>query len=81
MAPERVQDSIYSLVTDPSKGGDIYSFAMTSFSVRTSFRIHHTTWNNRPVTVRSSRGYCPITEAIYRKWSTIFVRVNDHLAQ
>jgi len=37
MAPERTKnDGDAYLLTDPSKESDIYSLAMTSFSVRTS---------------------------------------------
>jgi len=43
MAPERISDGIFSGVADPTKETDVYSLAMTSFSVRTSFGNHPTT--------------------------------------
>ena len=67
MAPERISvrdDVIW--VTSSSKESDVYSLAMTSFSVRASVGNHPTTRYNCPVTIRSSRGYCRITEGMWR---------------
>jgi len=67
MAPERVVEHTFgSFIVGPSKGSDVYSFAMTSFSVCTSFGNHPTTQYNEPVTIRSSRGYYRFMEVIWR---------------
>jgi len=58
MAPECIPDG----VKHPSRGSDVYSLAMASFSVCASFGNHPTAQYNRPVAIRSSRGYCHITK-------------------
>ena len=62
MAPERASNDIHSSVVDPTKESDVYSFAMTSFSVCTYLGNHPTTHYHHPVTIRSSRGCYHITE-------------------
>jgi len=43
VAPERFSDDISSSVFNPTKESDVYSLAMTSFSVRASFGNQPTT--------------------------------------
>ena len=67
MALERIYvngDNDY-VVRDPSEieRSDVYSLTMTSFSVCTYFGSRLTTEYHHPVTIRSSRVYCHITEA------------------
>ena len=42
IAPERISRSTSSPVAGPTKESDVYSLAMTSFSVRACFAIHPT---------------------------------------
>jgi len=44
VAPERIEDNLdFYWIANPSKGSDVYSFAMTSFSVCTLVVNHLTT--------------------------------------
>jgi len=43
IAPERISDDISSPVAGPTRESDVYSLAMTSFSVCASFANHPTT--------------------------------------
>ena len=79
MAPERMADgNVGPKVLKPSKESDIYSLAMMSFSVRTSFGMHTDIRYDHLVTIRSSQGYCHIEGEVRRMRSPIFAPVNDH---
>ena len=83
MAPERVNaiGYVYGDVQGPSKESDVYSLAMTLFSVcilfwKVSYYLIHC-----PVVIRSSRGYCHIMEVMSRRCLPIFKPANDRPVQ
>ena len=76
MAPECFSPEIWS-----PKESDVYSLAMTSFSVSSHVVNHLTTRYNRHVMIRSSRGYYrTVVGAVQRSiWTSELVR--GHLAE
>ena len=70
MAPERFLGDISEdndsllIIKAPSELSDVYSLTMTSVNVRPSIVSHPTTQYDRPVTTRSSRGYCHMITVI-----------------
>ena len=74
MAPEWfVGESTGDLGTSrPSKESDVYSLAMTSFSVRSSVLNRPATCNNLPAITRSLRGPCPTMAIVVRGSTGVF---------
>jgi hypothetical protein len=59
MAPERLPGDLFlpTIIDDPSEASDVYSFAMTSFEVRSPVVKHPTIWYDHFIMTRSSHGY------------------------
>jgi serine/threonine protein kinase len=83
MPPEQFGCPVYmcEIKGGPSKEGDVYSLAMTSFEVRSSGMNHPTARYHYPITIRSSQGYYHTMTAMRVIRSTVLQPINDHPAQ
>ena len=64
-----------------SKESDVYSLAMTSFSVRSSGVNHPSPQYNHPLTIRSSRVYCHMTAVTTTRSTVMSKTVHGRPAQ
>jgi len=67
--------------TGPLKESDVYSLALTSFTVCSSVANHLAVWCNLPLTIRSLRGCCRMTAATVTGSPGMSGTVDGHHAQ